>query len=96
MLVVNAQEPTLDLAALLRHMESGDEVVIARAGRLVARLAPYEPAQRRQFVPGAMAGQIRIADDFDAPLDDLLGPWTRLTELSPSEGPVSHADRQHP
>lgn len=73
MLVVNAQEPTLDLAALLQHMESGDEVVIARAGRLVARLSPYEPAQRRRFVPGAMAGQIRIADDFDAPLDDLFG-----------------------
>lgn len=96
MLVVNVQESTLDLAALLRHMESGDEVVIARAGRLVARLAPYEPTQRRRLVPGAMAGQIRIADDFDAPLDDLFGPWTRLTELSPSEGPVSHADRQHP
>ena len=73
MLVVNAQEPTLDLAALLQHMESGDEVVIARAGRLVARLSPYEPAQRRRLVPGAMAGQIRIAEDFDAPLDDLFG-----------------------
>ena len=80
MLVVNVQESTLDLAALLQHMESGDEVVIARAGRLVARLAPYEPAPRRRFVPGAMAGQIRIADDFDAPLDDLFGQGPLETE----------------
>jgi antitoxin (DNA-binding transcriptional repressor) of toxin-antitoxin stability system len=73
MLVINVQEPALDLAGLLRHMESGDEVVLARAGRLVARLAPYEPALRKQMKPGAMAGQIRMADDFDAPLDDLFG-----------------------
>jgi antitoxin (DNA-binding transcriptional repressor) of toxin-antitoxin stability system len=73
MLVINVQEPALDLAGLLQHMESGDEVVLARAGRLVARLAPYEPAPRKQMKPGAMAGQIRMADDFDAPLDDLFG-----------------------
>lgn len=73
MLVVNVQEPSLDLAGLLQRVESGDEVVIARAGRMVARLAPYVPAPRRVLKPGAMAGQIRIAEDFDAPLDDLFG-----------------------
>jgi antitoxin (DNA-binding transcriptional repressor) of toxin-antitoxin stability system len=50
---------------------TGEEVVIAKAGRPVARLVPYaERAARR--VPGRYAGQIVIHDDFDEPLPEEL------------------------
>ena len=52
---------------------AGEEIVIARAGRPVARLVPLTaPRQARE--PGALRGHIRIGADFDAPLPaDLAG-----------------------
>jgi antitoxin (DNA-binding transcriptional repressor) of toxin-antitoxin stability system len=48
---------------------NGEEIIIARAGKPVARLMPLvEPARRRR--PGLLKGKIKIADDFDAPLPD--------------------------
>jgi antitoxin (DNA-binding transcriptional repressor) of toxin-antitoxin stability system len=44
-----------------------EEVVIARAGRPIARLVPVRPTRRRRQ-PGRFAGQGRIASDFNAPL----------------------------
>jgi len=45
-------------------------VVIARAGKPIAKLVPMEDVPKPRKRPmGAMAGQIWIADDFDGPLD---------------------------
>jgi len=54
------------LSAPLVMVEHGEEVVIARAGRSIARLVLYErPKERRKL--GALRGQISIRSDFDAP-----------------------------
>jgi prevent-host-death family protein len=60
----NVHEAKTHLSRLLEQVESGEEVIIARAGRPVARLVPYAEtvAPRR---PGALRGKIEIADDFD-------------------------------
>jgi antitoxin (DNA-binding transcriptional repressor) of toxin-antitoxin stability system len=48
---------------------NGEEVIIARAGEPVAILSPYVPVPvPRQ--PGQDAGQVEIAEDFDAPLPE--------------------------
>ncbi len=63
---VNVHEAKSSLSRLLARVEAGEEVVIARAGRPVARLVPVEAVPLRR--PGTAAGRIRIAADFDAPL----------------------------
>ncbi len=72
MIQVNIHEAKTQLSRLLARVEAGEEVVIARAGRPVARLSAVTvaPGERRL---GLDAGLFRVPDDFDAPLpDDVL------------------------
>lgn len=65
--VVNVHEAKTHLSRLLERVAMGEEVVLAKAGRPVARLvriAPQVTARR----PGSARGLVRIAPDFDAPL----------------------------
>lgn len=69
---VNIHAAKTQLSRLVDEAATGAEIVIARAGKPVARLvplaAPHPPRARR--VLGALAGRLRIPDDFDAPLPD--------------------------
>ncbi len=70
--MVNVQEAKTRLSELLVRVEQGEEIVIARAGSPVARLVAAGRPTPRKF--GGL--HLRIADDFDAPLDDdELGAW---------------------
>jgi prevent-host-death family protein len=63
-MLCNVHEAKTHLSRLLEQVEAGEDVIIARAGRPVARLVRYEPAaEPRQ--PGSMRGRITISDDFD-------------------------------
>ena len=67
---VNVHEAKTHFSKLLDRVAKGEEVVIAKAGKPVARLVPIaEPPQPRKL--GGFEGQIWIADDFDAPDPDL-------------------------
>ena len=61
---VNVYEAKTRLSALLNLVEAGEEVIIARNGRPIARLGPLTNKVPNR-VPGAWRGQIHIADDFD-------------------------------
>lgn len=62
---VNVYEAKTHLSQLLDRAAAGEEIVIARAGRPVARLvALAEPASPRR-IPGGWRGEVRIAADFD-------------------------------
>ena len=52
------------LAELIRRAEGGEEIVLTRHGRPVARLSPATEIAKRPLI-GALAGQIDISDDFD-------------------------------
>jgi len=67
MTVVNVHEAKTHLSRLLERVEGGEEFVIARAGRPVARLVPLlaKPATRREG--GFLKGLIRYAPDWDSP-----------------------------
>lgn len=68
---VNVHEAKTHLSRLLRRVQAGEEFVIARDGRPVARLVPLEQATVDR-VPGSGRDQIgRVSDDFDAPMPDL-------------------------
>ncbi len=64
---VNLYEAKTNLSRLVERAAAGEEFVIAKAGRPLARLVPLG----KQLGPrplGLLAGQVRIADDFDDPL----------------------------
>ena len=69
MTVVNVHEAKTHLSRILDRVSAGEEIVIAKAGKPVARLVPVA-ATAIARVPGTYAGKIRIADDFQAPLPD--------------------------
>ena len=66
MSVVNVSEAKAQLSQLLAQVAAGEEVVISRRGRPVARLVGYERRGRRKF--GAMKGIVGITDAFFEPL----------------------------
>lgn len=71
--VVNVHEAKTRLSRLLERVERGEEIVIARAGDPVARLVRYEESPKPIASPGSIpAPDIRIGEDFDAPLDPLF------------------------
>ena len=69
MATVNIHEAKTNFSKLVDAAAKGEEIVIARAGKPAARLVPLEtlPAVRHF---GALKGEIRIANDFDAPLPE--------------------------
>lgn len=70
-MLVNVHEAKTHFSRLLARVEAGEEIILGRAGKPVARLVPYRPS-RTPRQPGALRGQIRIADDFDDYDDELV------------------------
>jgi prevent-host-death family protein len=66
---VNIFEAKTQLSKLIERVERGEEVIIARAGKPVARLTGLDPV-KRPIRYGGLKGKIWIAEDFDAPLAD--------------------------
>lgn len=65
---VNMHEAKTHLSRLLDDVARGDEVVITRRGKEVARLVASPAVTKRQF--GTEVGRLIVPDDFDAPLPD--------------------------
>ena len=73
--VVTVQEAEANLAQLLAKVTNGEEVIIARGDKPVARLVAVEEV-RKQRVPGRLKGIIDVGPEFFEPLsDDELGEW---------------------
>jgi prevent-host-death family protein len=77
MQTVNIHAAKTHLSRLLDAAASGEEILIARAGRPIARLVPLEgQAVRPRRRLGLLAGQITVPEDFDAPLPEgVLGSF---------------------
>ena len=68
---VTIEEAQARLPELIDHLNPGDELVIVRDKRPVARLVTEAKPPRRSRRPGSAKEKILfMADDFDAPLDD--------------------------
>jgi prevent-host-death family protein len=68
---VNIHDAKTRLSQLVERAEAGEEIVIARAGRPVARLTPLAPRGKTRRL-GLLDGRFRIPDDFNAPLPNEL------------------------
>ncbi|MBI5549966.1 MAG: type II toxin-antitoxin system prevent-host-death family antitoxin [Desulfobacterales bacterium] len=68
--ITNISEAKAQLSALVEKVLAGEDVIIGKAGKPVARLVPYK-AVRKQRRPGALKNEIRIAEDFDRLPEDI-------------------------
>ncbi len=66
---VNVHEAKTHLSKLLEQVASGEEVIIAKAGKPVARLVAIKPKPGPRPL-GLAKGKFVVPDDFDAPMPD--------------------------
>jgi prevent-host-death family protein len=64
MLITNISEAKARLSALIEKVMAGQEVIIGKAGKPVAKLVRYVRSEKPRK-PGALKGKIKISDDFD-------------------------------
>ena len=72
--IVNIHEAKTHLSRLIERVERGDEVVIGRAGRPVARLVPYR-SRTAPRTPGLWRGRVELAADFDVTPQGLIADF---------------------
>ena len=74
MVIKNISEAKAELSSLIQQVLKGDEVILSKAGKPVAKLVPYQGASKPRQ-PGSLAGQIWIAPDFDTLPDDIANAF---------------------
>ena len=92
---VNIHQAKTQLSALVKRVQEGEEVIIAKANKPVARLMPFT-TQPKKRIAGLHEGEgFWMADDFDAPLpdefwdgrpDDPLNVWIREQQQAAKKG----------
>jgi prevent-host-death family protein len=65
MVITNISDAKATLSKLIERVERGEEVIIGRAGKPVARLVPYRADNSPRVLGGSWEGKVVIADDFD-------------------------------
>lgn len=68
--IVNVHAAKTNLSRLLERAEAGEEIVIGRAGKPIAKLVPYVALPRRRIF-GRLKGQVIIHGDFDADNEEI-------------------------
>jgi prevent-host-death family protein len=79
--ITNISEAKASLSKLIEQVLNGEEVVIGKAGKPVAKLVPYQMETRPRLLgAGQWKGKIWMADDFDDLPEDLLKLFTGEVE----------------
>lgn len=85
MYITNISNAKATLSRLIEQVMQGEEVIIGKAGKPVARLVPYDTdPSPRQLGAGAWKGKIWMADDFDDLPEDTLALFTGGVEHEPA------------
>jgi prevent-host-death family protein len=67
--VINIHEAKTHLSKIVDDVAAGAEVIVAKAGKPMARLSPISTARRKKKL-GLLKGRIKVPDDFNVPLDE--------------------------
>lgn len=73
-MVINVYEAKTQLSKLLDRVATGEELVLGKAGKPMARLIPYRET-RQPRKPGRLAGKIWMAPDFDETSEDIIAAF---------------------
>ena len=85
----NLYDAKTRLSELVERAAAGEEIVIAKNGKPLAKLGPL-PTQRPSRSPGGWEGAVLITDDFDAPLpDDILRAFEAESDVDSDGGEAS-------
>ncbi len=79
MQVTNISEAKAQLSALIEKVLAGEEIIIGKAGKPVAKLVRYEQSLEDRR-PGVLKGKIKIAKDFDELPEDIARAFGMETE----------------
>jgi prevent-host-death family protein len=83
MKVVNIHQAKTTLSQLLESAIAGEEVIISKAGKPLARLIPYQSEQKPR-IPGYWNGKVKMADEFEEPLPpEILAGFLGIDEATP-------------
>lgn len=77
--ITNISEAKVQLSALIEKVRSGQEVIIGKAGKPVAKIIPYNRNSERR-VPGLLKGKIKISNDFDKLPDEIAESFGMLNQ----------------
>lgn len=66
---VNTHEAKTHLSKLLERVKNGEQIIIAKAGKPIAIMSPYQDPPTKR-IPGKDAGKVIIAPNFDDPLPE--------------------------
>jgi prevent-host-death family protein len=69
MRTVNLHAAKTHLSRLVQEAAAGNEIIIAKAGKPMARLVSLAPSRPKRTL-GLLAGKGQVPEDFDAPLPD--------------------------
>lgn len=69
MTTVNIHEAKTHLSRLVDAVAAGEEIIIAKAGKPMARLVPIATPVRKKHL-GLLKGKIKVPHDFNAPLEE--------------------------
>ena len=73
---INIHQAKTQLSKLVEEAAQGQDIIIAKAGKPIARLVALEKKPQLPRNPGGLKGQIWISDDFDEPMtDEELALW---------------------
>ena len=64
MVITNIHDAKTQFSQLVARVRQGEEIIIGKAGKPVAKLIPFE-ANTEERQPGVLRGKIKIADNFD-------------------------------
>jgi prevent-host-death family protein len=76
--IVNVHEAKTQLSRLLERVAAGEQIIIARHGKPIAKLVPFT-AEPRQ--PGRLKGKLRLTPEFDVPLPEAIAAVFRGEQL---------------
>lgn len=86
---VNIHHAKTNLSRLILRVEAGEEVLIARNGKPVARLVPVGSAPRKRYKPGVLKGRLIVPPDFLDPNTNANRQIEELFTLSPIQPKTS-------
>ena len=77
--ITNITEAKSHFSALIEKVMSGEEIIIGKAGKPVAKIVKYQRSEESRR-PGALKGKIKIADNFDELPEDIAKAFGMVTD----------------
>jgi prevent-host-death family protein len=79
MYITNITQAKAHFSALIEKVLAGEEIIIGKSGKPVAKLVRYESRDESRQ-PGALKGKIKIAENFDELPDDIAKAFGIITD----------------